>query len=107
DGVSSVNQGVLPLNQMHVIRGISIKGGVGASAVVSAGSIAYSEAVDNAVKNADVVIEQKGREVLSLPCALIVNTDGVPTSTADAVYRLSSFAYLNDQEYFTVKLKFP
>jgi hypothetical protein len=105
-GICNVNRGVLPDNQMQVIEEISILGALGDNAT-SAGAVAYNEDVANAVKNADFVVMQNGREVINIPAARIINTGAVPTSVNDLCYKLKSFAYLNDGEYFTVGFRFP
>lgn len=104
DGVCNVNKGVLPSNQAFVIEEISIAGALGDD-ITSAGSVDYGFAVDNAVKNAELVITQNGREVVNMPAVKFINDLAVPSQ--EVSIKLKSFAYLNDNEYFSVAIKFP
>ena len=105
DGICNVDKGVLPTNQAFVIEEVLVGYQTG-DTFNAVGIVDYAKKLPAALRNAEFVITQTGREVVSIPVAALSNP-GTASTESDNWYKLKSFAYLNDDQYFSWAFKFP
>ena len=104
DGVSSFSKTSLPKNEAIVFDKIAI--GYAEGAAGKEGSLAYSTDLPASLRNADLVIIQNGREVISIPVSDLAKT-GAPGNSDDLYHDLESFQYLVDDQPMQWDLRFP
>lgn len=105
-GVSSISETKLPKNEGVIFDKIALAFAEGTEAGQE-GTLDYTSAKLPAVlRNADLVIIQNGREVVSVPVADLGKTIS-PGSNEDYYHDLESLQYLVDDQPMEWKLNFP
>lgn len=106
DGVSSISDVKLPKNEAVVFDKIAL-GYATNAAEGKEGALDYTATkAPAALRNADLVIMQNGREVLNVPVADIVKGQS-PTNSEDYYHDLESLCYLVDDQPMEWTLRFP
>jgi hypothetical protein len=106
DGICSFDSdGKVDQNRAAIWNRISVKYGLGNDGA-SPGSIAYTEAVPAQLANADLVITQKGREVLRKSVRSLY-ARGTETEAGADYVDLSSLRLFVDDEDIEINLHFP
>lgn len=107
NGVSSISETKLPKNQAVVFDKIAIGFAEGSADGGQEGALDYGkDKSPAALRNANLVIIQNGREVLDLPVADMVKGDS-SNNPGDLYHDLEGFNYLVDDQPMTWQLKFP
>lgn len=104
-GICNVDKARLPSKEAFVFSQVGVFYKTDAAAD-KAGEVLYDAAVPAALRNADLVIEQDGREVLNIPIASLNNSNAAVT-TSDDFYELGSLACLADNTAFEFHIKYP
>ena len=105
DGISTMNGNSLPQNMAVVADAIAI--GIAQHADANKeGAVVYTQDVPAALRNANLVIKQNGREILDLPVADLIAGE-MPTKQEDYYHDLETFILLADEEAMTWQFVFP
>ena len=106
DGVSTVSETKLPKNHAVIFDKIAI-GYAKSTAAGEEGAVDYtSTKAPAALRNANIVITQNGREVVDLPIADMVKVVS-PTNNEDYYHDLEGFNYLVDDQPMEWTIRFP
>lgn len=106
DGVSSISKTSLPKNEAVVFDKIAIGYAENAEAGKE-GSVDYTTTkLPAALRNADLVITQNGREVVAVPIADLGKVTS-PTSQEDYYTDLEALQYLVDDQPMEIEIRFP
>ncbi|NJW53544.1 hypothetical protein [Salinimicrobium oceani] len=106
DGVSTISKTSLPKNEAVVFDKIAL-GFAKGTAEGQEGALDYSSTkLPAALRNADLVIIQNGREVVSIPVAEL-GKQVSPAANEDYYHDLESFQYLVDDQPMQWDLRFP
>jgi len=105
DGISSIKSTSLPKNQAFIFHGVAVGYSEGTTAS-GAGAQTYSDDLPAAVRNANLLIRQNGREVLNEPIANFAKGEAT-TRPSDYYFELPSLRYLKDDEAIEIKIVFP
>lgn len=105
DGISTISKTSLPKNEAVVFDRIAV-GYAENAAAGQEGAVNYSTTLPNALRNADLVITQNGREVVSVAIADLGKVTS-PTNQNDYYHDLESLQYLVDDQPMEIEIRFP
>ncbi|WP_417885333.1 hypothetical protein [Zunongwangia sp.] len=103
-GISTMNGNALPQNMAVVADAIAIAIGEGAAG--EEGKVTYSTAIPAALRNANFVLKQNGREILDIPVSDLIPAE-MPTKQEDLFHDLEAFILLADEATMSWDFVFP
>ncbi|SFB72284.1 hypothetical protein SAMN04487907_101260 [Zunongwangia mangrovi] len=104
-GISTMNGNSLPQNMAVVADAISVGFAEGDGADKE-GAVIYTQDVPAALRNANFVLKQNGREILDVPVADLIAGE-MPTKQEDYFHDLETFILLADETAMSWDFVFP
>lgn len=102
-GICNIDKGRLPLNEAFLFNEISVGYKLGNANIP--GGVAYDAALPPALRNASLVIVQKGREVFR-GCMASLSNPYTGTCEADNWTQINTLRYISDNEDFRILIEF-